>query len=162
MYTVNLKKPVNLKKRIRKPITCVCLSKTKVNLKKNWIEVFKMKIVKKIKLLNSRNIPENLANIPLIKGKTAQDIKDIIYHSSTIKELMDNLNRISIYKFYINGSYEEYLKLEYVDGCNNIHTLKIEFWGGNNNVYNLHFDLLVCRYLRGNIFTDTQKIKIRR
>lgn len=36
MYTVNLnlKKPVNLKKRIRKP-TRVCLSKTKVNLKKN-------------------------------------------------------------------------------------------------------------------------------
>lgn len=86
-----------------------------------------MKLVKKIKLLNSRNIPENLANIPLIKEKTAQDIKDIIYHASTIKEIMDNLNRISIYKFYINGSYEEYLKLEYVDGCNNIHTLKIEF-----------------------------------
>lgn len=36
MYTVNLKKPVNLKKRIRKPVTRVCLSKTKVNLKKNW------------------------------------------------------------------------------------------------------------------------------
>ena len=35
MYTVNLKKPVNLKKRIRKPVTRVCLSKTKVNLKKN-------------------------------------------------------------------------------------------------------------------------------
>ncbi len=32
---VNLKKKVNLKKRIRKPVTHICLSKTKVNLKKN-------------------------------------------------------------------------------------------------------------------------------